>query len=64
MKNLVRAFVVLPSLIAMSTSASVHGGGNPRPSGRVVAVKMATVMQSVHGGGNPRPGAGVAVAKM
>jgi hypothetical protein len=64
MKNLVRAFVALASMIAMSVSASVHGGGNPRPSGSAAAVKMSTVAQSVHGGGNPRPSGGAAVAKM
>jgi len=55
MKNLVRAFVALASLIAMSASASVHGGGNPRPSGSAAAVKISIAAQSVHGGGNPRP---------
>jgi hypothetical protein len=37
------------------TAESVHAGGNPKPSGSAVAVRMSTAAQSVHGGGNPSP---------
>jgi len=45
----------IASLVTVTASASVHGGGNPPPPRSITSDRGTALPQSVHGGGNPHP---------